>query len=186
MSDEANAPPRAPVVPAGSDSPRPRRLPSRRTTLTVGASAVVVSAGAIVAAVLLTRGGASHRLNVRGNVVVIEQIGQPGAPGSSQVEVAQISGLPGGKGAAVLHATIGPGGAVNGVAHLYFEKGSFTTHYVGRAIPQPTGSFLLVATEKVVDSSGAFAGASGTEKITGVNRIGAPTSTFHAQGTITY
>jgi hypothetical protein len=184
------------VAPAAVERPaRPpaQRRPSQRRRRTMLVAATIFSlalGGAAVAVVLATTGPSSHPLNVFGTVTVIEQVGQPGAPGSSQVEVAKVHGT-WGNGAAIQHAVIGapiPGGgvSVNGIAQLFFPKGTFTTHYIGRAILQPDGSFHLVATEHIVASSGMFAGASGTEHITGLNRIGVPTSTFHAQGEIKY
>jgi hypothetical protein len=144
-------------------------------------------ATAVGAAALFRGGGAkTHRLDIHGVVAVIEQVGQVGAPGSSQVEVARISGPPGGDGAAIQHAQVGAGGSVDGIAQLYFANGSITVHYTGSASVKPDLSYRLEATEKVVASDGEYAGASGTQTIIGTGRIGAPTTFFHSFGVIKY
>ena len=166
---------------------RPRRRPGKRALLSAAAVAVAVIVGVVVAVVLVTRGGASsHQLDIRGVVAVLEQVGQLSAPGSSQVEAAQVSGPPGGDGAAIQHVTIGPGGTIDGTAQLFFPKGSITLHYFGQAKPVGGGSFRLLAKAKVIASSGSFKGASGTVNVIAVNHPGNPTSSFHALGKITY
>ena len=189
------------VVRAGSGastsaaSPRSggRRI-GRRTVAAAGVVVALLGGGAAAAAAagLFTDGGAkTHRLDIHGVARVVDQVGRPGTPGSSQVAAAQVSGPPGGDGAVILRATVGPGSTVDasridGIAHIYFKNGSFTTHYAGRAVLQPDGSYHLTATEKVIGSAGAYSGASGTLTTTGVNRLGAPTNTFHVWGTIKY
>jgi len=180
-----------------STSPPPRRPGGRSGGRRVERRALVATvvlvvlgfgvAAAAGAAALFWGGGAkTHRLDIHGVVAVIEQVGQVGAPGSSQVEVARISGPPGGDGAAIQHAQVGPGGSVDGIAQLYFPSGSITVHYTGRASVKPDLSYRLEATEKVVASDGEYAGASGTQTIIGTGRIGAPTTFFHAFGVIKY
>ena len=185
----------APAVAAGAEAPPPSapgpprqtagRKPQRRL-VTIVAVALLVIAGAVVAAVLLTRSGAkSHRLDISGVVAVIEQIGGVGAPGSSQIEVSQVSGSPGGDGTGLHKVTIGPGGTVVGSVQLFFDTGSILIKTSGLAAPAGNGSFKINSNATITGGTGSYSGASGTAKVTGLNRPNS-LSTFRALGTIKY
>jgi hypothetical protein len=192
---EAPAAAAAPAVAAGAESPPPAAPGSpdapaggkrRRALVPIIAAAVLVIAGAVAAAVLLTESGAkSHRLDIKGVVAVIEQIGGVGAPGSSQVEVSQVSGPPGGDGAGIHKVTIGPGGTVIGSVQLFFDTGSIIIKTQGRAAPAGGGSFKINSAATITGGTGAYSGASGTAKVTGLNKPNS-LSTFRALGTIKY
>jgi len=189
-SPQEVTPAQAPAGPPPPDAPAPgtgRRGPGRRRRPVIAAGVTLaLLAAAVVAVLLLTGGGAkNHSLNVNGVVALIQQVGQTGAAGSSQSEAAQVSGVPG-EGAATLHATVGAGGTFTGTIKLFFNQGSITIDYTGQAVPQGTNTFLVRGSGKVVASDGAYAGATGTTKVSGVRHLGNPIGTFHAVGTLKY
>ena len=185
----------APVISAEAEARRPSapgalprsagRKPRRRLVAIV-AVALLVIAGAVLAAVLLTRSGAkNHRLDIKGVVAVVEQIGGVGSPGSSQVEVSQVSGPPGGDGTGLHKVTIGPGGTVVGSVQLFFDTGSIIIKTLGSAAPAGNGVYKINSTATITGGTGTYSGASGTAKVTGLNRPSS-LSTFRALGTIKY
>jgi hypothetical protein len=159
---------------------------SRKRKLGIAGAAIVI-AGAVAAAVVLATGGAeSHTLDLRVVATQVEQTGQAGGADSSVLAAGPVFGSPGGNGAAMVRTAVGQGGIIQGTIQYFFDGGSFTVSFTGRAVASANGAYLLVARQKVTGSGGHFAGASGTQKLTGIVRPGTPRTILHATGSIKY
>lgn len=68
----------------------------------------------------------------------------------------------------------------------YFATGSWTSKYTGTDTVQPDGTQQIAISGRFIGGTGAYRGAKGNYKFTGIAPSGSTTVTGHSTGSITY